>query len=107
MAQRHTEALALEMISNERQRQIDLEGFTLEHDERCHGDGVLAMAAACYAAPCPIFTIEFCGDGEAHDAWPLGDEWDKREQWDDLRRLTVAGALIVAEIERKLSKRGV
>jgi hypothetical protein len=90
---------ALEMIAVERNRQIEKEGYDSDHDD-AHTSGELAMAAACYAAPVPIHTVAFCGDGEAHDAWPFDEDLDTREDHDDLRRLVIAGALLVAEIER-------
>lgn len=39
-----------ERISRERQRQIEVEGWTAEHDN-AHPNGELAKAAACYANP--------------------------------------------------------
>ena len=40
----------IELIQEERTRQVQEEGWTPEHDEE-HGDGELALAAACYAIP--------------------------------------------------------
>jgi hypothetical protein len=95
---------AMQLINDERNRQIAVEGYSFEHDDE-HTSSEMAMAAAFYAAPAPIFTQDFCGDGDIHDAWP--EEWgdaedarDRADGWSDIRRLTVAGALIVAEIER-------
>lgn len=100
MTIRNPQRPALEMIAVERARQLPGgEGFDSDHDDR-HTSGELAMAAACYAAPVPIFTVAFCGDGDTQDAWPWGEEWDKREDHDEMKRLVIAGALIVAEIER-------
>jgi hypothetical protein len=76
-----------ELIIQERQRQIDVEGWTVEHDGH-HQNGELIAAAIFYA-------------DEATSAmeWP----WDElpRSRGDDrIRDLTKAGALIAAEIDR-------
>lgn len=96
-------------VARERERQMAVEGWTPEHDNQ-HMDGEMAMAAACYAAPERIdvqYTrVDHNGDGalqytESHvDAWPWSPEWDKRDKHDRRRQLVIAGALIVAEIER-------
>lgn len=91
---------ALGLIAAERQRQIDAEGYTPEHDDK-HIAGGLAMAAACYAAwdPAP----DFCDVEEDYveALWPFdGTIEDAVEGKDRLRQLAIAGALIVAEMER-------
>lgn len=90
-----TRAKILRNIGAERARQI-AEGWDTKHDDRYESDGALGMAAACYAAPEPIFLRIPCG--EYHSAWP----WDKdtRNRYSRIRQLEVAAALIVAEIER-------
>ena len=40
----------IRLIAAERQRQVDVEGWTPAHDDE-HDEGELAIAAACYAAP--------------------------------------------------------
>lgn len=40
----------IELISEERQRQINVEGWTAEHDSE-HVNNELALAAACYIVP--------------------------------------------------------
>lgn len=103
----------LELITAERERQISKEGFALEHDD-CHTDGSLALVAALYATPQPLFTMSVSDDRknaepgyrgltiEADDPWPCEweKEWDKREKHGRLRQLTIAGALIAAELDR-------
>ena len=93
----------VELIAAERRRQVEVEGWIPEHDAQ-HVKGELAMAACYYAAP----TIEV-GEAvtiEAHayfpDAWSLG--WAKREGdgMPTLRDLVKAGALVAAEIDRRL-----
>jgi hypothetical protein len=79
---------ALDVLA-ERRRQIEKERWTPEHDDE-HTDGVLALAASCYAtadtgSPLP-------------KVWP----WDPAD-WKPKgkrRNLVRAGALILAEIER-------
>lgn len=84
---------ALSLIGAERRRQIEVEGWSPEHDDAEHGNGELAMAAACYALP--------HDDDEPTDPpefWPWAESWWK--PGDRVRELVKAGALIVAEIER-------
>lgn len=104
---------ALADIAAERRRQIDVEGWTADHDDE-HDDGSLAFAAAAYAinAANPDAQIdlrvgragEFFNGGWmtlARLCWPKS--WDHDRFWKpktpraDLVR---AAALIVAEIER-------
>ena len=93
-------------IHNERQRQIEKEHWSFEHDDE-HTDGSLADAAACYAATTRAFKAEeVVGVGykpyqRFTDLWPesWADHWfkpNKRRR----QRLIIAAALIVAEIER-------
>lgn len=85
---------AIEDISDERLRQLEVEGFSTEHDD-LHADGELAAAAACYALAAAGVDDEF---GDLPEHWPWHFHWWKP---DDPRRMLVkAGALIVAEIER-------
>jgi hypothetical protein len=98
---------ALDDIAVERLRQIDVEGWTSTHDDQ-HSRGELAMAAACYATPEPVYPIR----ANAPFGWPWDVSWWKpkshnprtrqRDHTDTGRRrdLVKAGALIVAEIER-------
>jgi hypothetical protein len=85
----------VELITAERQRQKDVEGWTPEHDDQ-HQWGQLAKAAACYAVH--HTDAEVVEGGEP--AWPWADEWDKRDNNDITRQLVKAGALIAAEIDR-------
>lgn len=89
------DASALRDIAAERQRQIDAEGWTPQHDDG-HRDGNLAVAAGCYA---------LLGSGKwdkraIREIWPWGWGWLKSKRTDRRRDLVKAGALIVAEIER-------
>lgn len=74
----------------ERQRQINAEGWTPEHDD-CNRHRELAFAGACYAIASP--------DGFSDIVqWPWQQEWWKPST--PRRNLIKAGALILAEIER-------
>jgi hypothetical protein len=83
------------LIAAERQRQIDAEGWTPEHDDE-HTNGALAMAAAAYAVQgVPICPLSAGGWG----LWPWAAEWWKPSD-DPIKNLIRAGALIAAEIDR-------
>lgn len=83
----------VELIAAERNRQIEAEGWTPEHDDE-HTRGEMVDAAACYCFP-----------GLKDQFWPSG--WDA--SWfkpgpasasGTIRNLVKAGALIAAEIDR-------
>jgi hypothetical protein len=80
----------IEEISAERRRQIEVEGWTPEHDDE-HANGELARAAASYAISDGYFE-------NISALWPWEDEWFKPK--DRRRDLIRAAALLVAEIER-------
>ena len=83
----------IELIAAERNRQIEKEGWSAEHDD-AHGED-LADAAFCYLKP--EMTAPRESDGAPYH-WP----WDK-ESWkptDRIRDLVKSGALIAAEIDR-------
>ena len=87
----------IELIAEERQRQIEVEGCTTEHDDS-HGDGSLAMAASCYAVPSSL--REYPTLATHPELWPWDTRWWKPTPNDRIRELVKAGALIAAEIER-------
>jgi hypothetical protein len=103
------------LIEAERRRQISVEGWTAEHDDE-HNCGQMAMAAACYATPYPLFEQEcYANQVRYCDPWPWDERWDKRPrdgnvlQRNDessteerIRQLSKAGALCAAEIDRLL-----
>jgi hypothetical protein len=97
----------VQAIADERRRQIEDEGWDQTHDDQ-HTDESLALVAALYAAPFPVFSLEedAFDDGTRWlsftDPWPASwDEgWDKRMDHDQRRRLVIEGELIAAEIER-------
>ena len=106
---------AIELIAEERQRQIEKEGYSTTHDDE-HAGGEIAMAAACMAAPKDIYELRMTNNKTVlfEDPYPWGEEtysrgekgWhhlstaEKKKGKKRLRQLQIAGALIVAEMER-------
>jgi hypothetical protein len=92
---------AIELIAQERQRQIDVKGYHPEHDDG-HHDGALLKASMCYVDTAvhqvmnPGFRIPPCYH---HKCWPFERESFKPRN-PAIRNLVKAAALIVAEIER-------
>ena len=86
----------IELIADERQRQISDEGWTPGHDDE-HEEGSLAQAAACYAMP--LWSRRHDQQG-LPQIWPWYAEWWKPTPDDRVRELVKAGALIAAEIDR-------
>lgn len=92
----------LEEIGAERQRQVEAEGWTVEHDDE-HADGSLAAVAAVYAmtGSQPERRMSITDYNAALRAlWPISWDWSWFKRKDSRRDLIRAGALIVAEIER-------
>lgn len=87
---------AIDMIREERDRQISKEGWTLAHDDE-HRNGELVCAAVVYASAYPIRAKSALSNEYIVDVWPDGWEYKPKDRISDLVR---AGALIVAEIER-------
>lgn len=91
-------------ISHERERQIELEGWSRDHDDREHSHGEIAMAAACYAAPKELYSYQKICNGDKGHRFYLETPFNLGEhalsKHDHRRRLVIAAALIVAEIER-------
>lgn len=94
------EKTGIELIAEERKRQIEVEGWTPEHDSN-HNCGQLSDAAICYAMRgywkkrlSTWFAV----------IWPFGIEWYKPSENDRVRDLVKAGALIAAEIDRLQNK---
>ena len=90
-------------ILQERYRQIDVEGWTAEHDDQ-HDRGELAAAARAY-----LFAVlcRLCDEATAEEMQTIPNDWPakwSREWWkpssDPIRNLVKAGALIAAEIDR-------
>ena len=80
------------LIAAERRRQVEVEGWTAEHD-RHHVNWELDRAAAIYAVP-----DGYRGRIYSAALWPVG--WTFKPTPDDrLRELVKAGALIAAAID--------
>ena len=100
---------AIDDVAAERRRQIDREFWTLKHDDE-HVDQSLALAAALYATPLPLYAKDEKDDETRfYDPWPWGYDngdrlssanWDKRRTHPRRRQLVIAAALIAAEIDR-------
>ena len=80
----------------ERERQLAVEGFTEEHDDK-HKDGELGDAAAHYAA---VETPYRCDTNV--EIFPWDKNWDKKDNHERYHQLEIASGLISAEMERIL-----
>lgn len=92
----------IELIAQERERQISVEGWTSGHDDG-YPNGELAIAAACYAIQAATYFLDhkiLLGKASRFiiQWWPWADKWWKPR--DPARDLAKAGALIAAEIDR-------
>lgn len=87
----------VELIAEERQRQIEVEGWTAEHDAE-HQSHELEFAAISYAIPEGLDSIN------PKHYWPWDKEWYKRTPNDRVRELVKSGALIAAAIDNELKK---
>lgn len=105
-----------DLITAERMRQIEQEGYTPEHDDH-HQNGALAVIAASLAVDgtdAQVFDplergtpgMISCDDPDTPlggDPWRLIRKHGYRGNTPDrIRILSIAGALIAAEIDRKL-----
>lgn len=81
----------------ERQRQISVEGWTLEHDDKAW-NGQFARAASAYAKHAGLFLETGKPSASCPQEWPWSGQWWKPTV--PRRDLVKAGALILAEIER-------
>lgn len=83
----------IELISEERLRQVSTEGWSSDHDDQ-HDLGELARAAIAYAR----YYTPMDGISDSEDLWPWDRHWWKPR--DPVQCLVKAGALIAAEIDR-------
>lgn len=112
MTSHHDRSAIVMEVLTERTRQIEQEGWSIDHDDG-HRRNELALAAAVYASPYPLRvqllvqrpcgcrSVEECfhtfGTVTWVDAWPFRQGPKRMNRRRDLIR---AAALIVAEIER-------
>jgi hypothetical protein len=90
----------IDLIAKERQRQIEEEGWTPEHDDD-HRYGSLAVVAATLACDgTDARVIDPLERGTDDDPWGLLSKHGYQAGGDDIRKLSIAGALIAAEIDR-------
>ena len=96
----------IELIAAERTRQVEVEGWTPEHDAE-HVAGELPLAAAGYAQYAGVQSMVGASPGlkRLPAFWPWGREWWKPSD-DPIRNLEKAGALIAAEIDRLQAQDG-
>ncbi|MDD5484219.1 MAG: hypothetical protein PHP98_11320 [Kiritimatiellae bacterium] len=96
----------IELIAEERKRQVEEEGWKAEHDA-AHIGGELARAAACYALP-QVMSLQSELISVVVDRgvfWPWSIKCFKPTKDDRVRELQKAGALIAAEIDRRLASK--
>ena len=89
----------IELIKEERKRQIEVEGWTAEHDSQ-YKKAELFHAACCYQAARRARAIW----GENYlpiKSWPFDIEWWKPSPDNRVRELEKAGALFMAHNESK------
>jgi len=79
----------IEIIAEERRRQIEEEGFHPTEDVILYRDDELAKAASVYAAP----------ESVPFNVWPWNKSWLKLSPQNRIKDLAKAGALIAAQID--------
>jgi hypothetical protein len=92
----------IELITEERVRQVTVEEWSAEHDFK-HKRSELALAAVAYALPDNLNYENVCGeDFERSNFFPFHHSWFKEGEGLEgrIRELSKAGALIAAEIDR-------
>lgn len=92
----------IELIAAERERQVKVCGWSAEHDDDRNDTEALAACAAILAAgDIRYLRIGFVGF-EAYPEWIVERIAHIRSKYpgDRVRQLTIAGALIAAEIDR-------
>jgi hypothetical protein len=87
----------IQLIEQERERQISQEGWTPEHDDS-HDGAEMVRAACCYAHAAALITTHEIPP-VLPGVWPWAADWWKPSE-EPIRNLVKAGALIAAEIDR-------
>lgn len=91
----------IDYISAERERQVNEEGWTQDHDQH-HDMGELSAAGAAYALADIYRRATSKGYNNTPHCWPFEQKWFKPTPEDRIKELSKAGALIAAEIDRLL-----
>ncbi len=95
----------VELIAAERKRQVEVEGFTPEHDAKIR-KGNLALAGAVYAGKAAR-DLDWHNRSGSMDGlirlWPWQPSDFKPTPDDPIRQLVKASALIAAEIDKLLA----
>lgn len=98
----------IELIAEERQRQIDTENFSIKHDVKQYANNnQLELAAVAYAMPEELPT-QWQRENIYHrsNLFPWDKKWWKPSTDDRIKELQKAGALIAAKIDVLLSVKG-
>lgn len=90
----------ISLITAERKRQVEQEGWTPEHDAK-HTKGELAQAACYYCWPDASEGV--CRSLLFPDTWAKRHAKREGDKKPTLRDLVKSGALIAAEIDRRLA----
>lgn len=88
---------AMDEIRAERRRQVEVEGWTAEHDDAHEPGDLLRAGVLYYNHAAGFYPLNFREDG-APAGWPWDAKWWKPK--DKRRDLVRAGALCLAEKER-------
>lgn len=101
-----TDMDAVQLIALERARQRIGKGYTPEHDDE-HRNGSLLHAGVLLALDVAGHELKGCDPPNLSGPWPDALCLAVREKHagDDVRRLTIAGAMICAEIDRLIRER--
>lgn len=91
----------IQLIAEERQRQIEVKGWSIENDIIEYKTGDLAIVAGLYALPNALRNVDDSFVGTPKD-FPWDKRWWKPSPENRIRELQKAGALIAAEIDRLL-----
>lgn len=97
---------AVQLVAFERTRQCIDKGYTPEHDDE-HRDGSLLHAGILLALDVAGHELKGCDPPDLSGPWPDALCLHVREKHpgDDIRRLTIAVAMICAEIDRLIRDR--
>lgn len=92
----------VELIAAERRRQVEVEGWTAEHDDEHRWGALTKVAATLAVLHTDAIVTDPVGEFETGGrTWGLAEKHGR----DEIRCLTIAGALIAAEIDRLLRAR--